>query len=97
MARRAISSIPAPIAVSEGANAEPQRDRGEWTAHTRGGWIVLWLKTGERLKESEIAAKVAITPQWAGRLMTILETRFPIVKADDGCWQWMEENAGKIE
>lgn len=64
--------------------------RRDWNAHQRGGWIVLWLWQGSRLSDGDVARLCGMTRQGANKMMLVLEAAFPIMRASDGKWQWLE-------
>lgn len=64
----------------------------EWNSHQRGAWVAVWLWTGARLSNRDVARLCGITPQGAHKMMTILEATLPIVfDADAGVWRWIEK------
>jgi hypothetical protein len=71
--------------------AERVSDRDGWNSHIRGGWVVLWLWTGSRLSNRDIAKLTGMTRQGAQSMMEILEVAFPI-RFVDGKWEWMEKS-----
>lgn len=70
--------------------AEPEDRRREWGAHSRGGWVTLWLWQGSRLSNRDVARLTGMTPQGAGHMMRVLSAALPIVHID-GVWVWMEK------
>lgn len=68
----------------------PSEGGPDWNAHQRGGWVTLWLWQGSRLSTRDIARLTGMTPQGAGKMMTILSAALPIIHSD-GVWVWMEK------
>ena len=63
----------------------------ELNAHQRGGWVILFLWQGSKFTTQEIAHLCGMTKQGAQKMMTILESSFPITIID-AKWQWVSKD-----
>lgn len=69
----------------------PHERRREWGAHTRGGWVILFLWQGSKFSNKEIARLTGLTRRGAQKMMDGLVLHFPIVLVE-GKWQWMSKD-----